>query len=78
MFSIIAIQERKGEYQGHSYHFFNVYVSSTGASSSWTDGVFVDKFKVPAQIFQRCELRIGSSCNFVFDRFGKVCDVHVV
>lgn len=77
METVIAIQEKSGEYQGHPYHFFNVYVTSTHGDDCWVDGLAVYKHKVPAKVFESLNITIGDVVTMVYDRFGRVCDVLV-
>lgn len=75
MESIIAIQEKSGEYQGHPYHFFNVYVTAPDSGERWVNGLAVYKHKVPAALFYSLTITLGDTVTFVYDRFGRVCDV---
>lgn len=77
METVIAIQEKSGEYQGHPYHFYNVFVSAPDSGERWVKGIAVYKHKVPARVFDSLNVTLGDTVTMVYDRYGRVCDVLV-
>lgn len=70
-------KEIEGEYQGHSYRNRTVFVSYEDNTRA-ERGLVCERFKVSSKVSDLKDIVVGTECDFVFNRFGKIVDVRRV
>ena len=73
---IVGVEERKGEYEGRAYRFFNCYAEY---EDRHVTGKRTEKINVPGDVFDDFtgtpESVVGLDLQFNYDKYGKVVSI---